>query len=179
MSRSWENISQYPDYLSRHSLECKVCISLKSSNIFQQSVLVVTESFFFLHLSLCFSASASVYCSLTHKDTDRTTEIRWLKLFQVFHNAHCCLRLIMLTEGQSKTQWMEAWQGKHMFAQMLLFFHDIMLKKKLEGVKFLLHTFIVLALNLNTNMPTLTSSEKTLHSWVHSIMSMQYHVFGT
>lgn len=79
---------------------------------------------------------------------------------------------IMLIEGQSKTPWTEAWQVKHMFTQMLLIFQDVQLseKRSWKVLNCLLNTFIVSALNLDANMPTLKWSGKLLQFWVHSIM---------
>lgn len=79
---------------------------------------------------------------------------------------------LMLIEGQSKTPRTEAWQVKHMFAQMLLIFQDVQLREKRSWkvLNCLLNTFIVSALNLDANMPTLKWSGKLLQFWVHSIM---------
>lgn len=57
-------------------------------------------------------------------------------------------------------------------AQMLLIFQDVQLREKRiwKVLNCLLNTFIVSALNLDANMPTLKWSGKLLQFWVHSIM---------
>lgn len=57
-------------------------------------------------------------------------------------------------------------------AQMLLIFQDVQLREKRSWkvLNCLLNTFIVSALNLDANMPTLKWSGKLLQFWVHSIM---------